>query len=392
MDPSVATDGGHSVNKGIVFHPTKLMREGRMGPFDRLTLSYSEAENFNVPKNRLDAYNNPLDGAHGKSKEVALGFSMLDDKLAFKVNYYDNKFVNADGGNKLLQVLPVIEGRIRSNDPANSPIDPSVPTNGYDVNNQWIGSQYLYNQVKDSTAEGLDIELVYQYNRNWNMRLTAGKTETTDTDASAIFRQWIDERLPVWETVKDQRQTLPDPSDPEGIATIPNPTYGKGWDVVPISETSSETMKEYYENTIFPRISLIEADEGISKPSLPKWRAAFFTRYSFLEGRLKGLDLGGGARYRSSASIGYGETLIEGTPSYDKNVVYYGKSDFVIDLMAGYNIQLSDNLRWRIQLNVRNLLQGDRDLLPIAADTGGTVRVWGIEHPRQFVLTNTLYF
>ena len=48
-------------------------------------------------------------------------------------------------------------------------------------------------------------------------------------------------------------------------------------------------------------------------------------------------------------------------------------------------------LGWRVQLNVRNLLN-DHDLEPIRSNLAGGVLDWGRVEPRQIILNTTLAF
>jgi outer membrane receptor protein involved in Fe transport len=63
-----------------------------------------------------------------------------------------------------------------------------------------------------------------------------------------------------------------------------------------------------------------------------------------------------------------------------------------IDAFIGYNRKFFDGkIRWSVQLNVRNLL--DDDALTLQRPySDGSPRVFAIQQPRSFILTNTFRF
>ena len=120
------------------------------------------------------------------------------------------------------------------------------------------------------------------------------------------------------------------------------------------------------------------------------------TNYRFSEGAIKGVGVGSSLNFRSARTIGYLATSaglsrpdapIKGATNWETGLwISYGRS---IKLAAPRPI------RWRVQLNVRNVL-GDRDLEPITgvddgAGQGVAIR-WRVPEPRTFVLSNTLEF
>ena len=63
-----------------------------------------------------------------------------------------------------------------------------------------------------------------------------------------------------------------------------------------------------------------------------------------------------------------------------------------VDGFAGYTRRLfRDRVRWRVQLNVRNLFD-DRDLIPQRALSTGEVGIFGLPERRTFILTNSFLF
>ena len=120
------------------------------------------------------------------------------------------------------------------------------------------------------------------------------------------------------------------------------------------------------------------------------------TNYRFSEGALKGVGVGSSLNYRSARTIGYLATSaglsrpdapIKGATSWDTGLwISYGRT---------IKLATARPIRWRVQLNVRNVLD-DRDLEPISGLDDGTGRGevirWRVPEPRTFVLSNTLEF
>jgi outer membrane receptor protein involved in Fe transport len=120
------------------------------------------------------------------------------------------------------------------------------------------------------------------------------------------------------------------------------------------------------------------------------------TNYRFSEGALKGVGVGSSLNYRSARTIGYLATSaglsrpdapIKGATSWDSGLwISYART---IKLTAARTV------RWRVQLNVRNVLD-DRDLEPITGvDDGagqGVVIRWRVPEPRTFAFSNTFEF
>ncbi|MBI2497412.1 MAG: TonB-dependent receptor, partial [Opitutae bacterium] len=107
--------------------------------------------------------------------------------------------------------------------------------------------------------------------------------------------------------------------------------------------------------------------EGLSLKGMRQHKVAFFTRYSFGSGPLKGLYVGGGHRYQSRIVLG---TL----PDFS---IVYGNSRWYSDLLLGYQVRKFAFLKHgvRLQLNVNNLF--DRT---VPTQTGAFIDKDGVAH------------
>jgi hypothetical protein len=102
--------------------------------------------------------------------------------------------------------------------------------------------------------------------------------------------------------------------------------------------------------------------------------------------------VGGGVRWQDKVALGYGVTTNSlGSLIYDLNKPYFGPAQTSYDLWLGYERKLSKKLKWKIQLNAKDLFQNDK-LIPIAAQPDGTIATYRIAPETLYMLTNTFSF
>ena len=111
---------------------------------------------------------------------------------------------------------------------------------------------------------------------------------------------------------------------------------------------------------------------------------------------LKGLNVGGGVRWLDHTMLGLQQRLFpDGSSGDDVTKPIFGPAQFALDLLLGYGGKTQvfggHKVGWRVQLNVRNLLNND-DLEPIRTNLGGGVLDWARGVPRQISLSTTFTF
>jgi len=141
------------------------------------------------------------------------------------------------------------------------------------------------------------------------------------------------------------------------------------------------------------KYTLMKIQEGASAPEIRKWRYNVTTSYSFNKSWLKGLGVGTSYRWQDKVVIGYPTLAIDATKaSYDLSKPYYGPAEDALDAWIYYECKLSEKLRWKIQLNGRNLfLRGGK--IPITVQPDGYT--WAgvrLKPTQEWFLTNTLMF
>ncbi len=116
---------------------------------------------------------------------------------------------------------------------------------------------------------------------------------------------------------------------------------------------------------------------GSDQPEVREWRFNGITNYRFDEGRLKGFNIGGAFRWEDRPTLGFGiynKDIGQGETLWisDVNQRLQGKADQHFDLWLGYERQLTDAVRGRLQVNIRNVGENTK-LVPITLQPNGDV-------------------
>lgn len=340
-------------------------------PLSWLTLYYNTSENTSLPPGLYGPFGNTLGGTSADGYDYGIRFDMLRDRLSVRLNFYeDNQFDLWDNPyTQLRNYSANIEQRLRGadkpvgiGDVAASTFDPiSTPVD-------------LYRSLTDKGSTGVDVTVVANLTPNWTMRATVGQVKNQLQKRGEEWIEWIGQRQPVWQDAG-----------------------GLGWDNVTISSSDSRSIHEYYDTVILPQIASQQSAVGLTRFREREWRANLFTNYRFTKGRVKGLNLGGGVRWASSAFTGNAGMLIPGltTPVDDTSIRYYNaKAQTFCDLLVGYKYKFNlagGNRSLNFQLNVRNALnQGGLEVA--RTNHLGADYLYLRVTPRQYVFNTTLEF
>lgn len=279
-------------------------------------------------------------------------------------------------GNNLRAAAYAVELRIRRD------IDPAIPAAGLDP---LLHPAADYAVVSDFESRGTEYEIIANPTPHWRIFATAGTQATRQSRSAEAWLRWVQERVPTWTRA------------------------GRGWNVESISDSNPQTIHDYYESVFVAQnlLPLLSASDR-KRTQQRDWRVNLNTNYRFDEGSLRGLAIGGGFRYRSPAVIGYGvKSVPKGTviPGYnggqpvaadtvltDPAREYTSPENFWVDLLAAYALPRSRPERsYRLQINVRNLLDRDR-LLPSLADSDGKALQWSFQYPREIIVSLSASF
>lgn len=340
-EPTVYNDG-ISRNYGGVFHATKW-----------LSLTYNHATNFSPRVESTDMYGKYLAPSTGESDDVGFRLSLFDNKLnATFVHFETSELASATNGNAI-----------------NSPISDLIEIEEILVQHGIMKSTPLSGvfTTADRTAKGEELTILGNPTPNWTFRLAASRLENRQTNLAPDVRAYYNEKLPFYKK-QDQSLTL------AGSTTT-------------LAQRITEAETAY---------ALMDTREGVQVFPASEYAVRFTGKYSFRNpSPLKGLELGGTVHWTSAPIIGYYKTAAN---SFDSTRYYKGEDPAYLDLFFSYERKISRDLRWRIQLNISNVLD-NADPQPVAAinDVDAADYRWMPFRYRPvdgriFVLTNTISF
>jgi hypothetical protein len=267
-------------------------------------------------------------------------------------------------------------------------LDPNIKTiNIKDGNMRGyrIAGRPNYFIMSDSASDGYELELNLTPIRNWNIRFNGAKSDAVESNIGKPWFQWGADRLPVWQSVVAKNGEKDAAGNPVTWTTAPyNP-----------SQPGGETLAQHYQANVVGRsYAFISAADGRSTDTARSARWNFITNYSFTGEHLKGFNIGGAARWRAKPVIGYGTSVSSsGAVILDLDKAYKGKEELYLDGIAGYRGKMKyfGGFNYRLQLNIRNLLD-DHKPLPIQTWTTGEVVKLATVEPRLYVVTFAVDF
>ncbi len=223
----------------------------------------------------------------------------------------------------------------------------------------------------DTLSRGTEFELAAQPIEGLEVSINASKTSAKRLAIGKAYSDWIDKRIV-------------DYAGPMGDMRL----WGNGnW---ALDVGSGGTVRDKFQNETLPAYKLALALDNSNVSELRPWRFNTTANYSFKTGRLKNANVGGSYRWQDKQVTGY--RLNSTLDGYDVNNPHYGPTDDAIDLWMGYQTKIfSDRVKWRIQLNVRNLFASDT-LIPVTVQPDGSPGAYRIAEPRVITLSNAFEF
>ncbi len=227
----------------------------------------------------------------------------------------------------------------------------------------------------DTLTKGYEFELTANPTANWRVAFNASQTKAYRNNVGgAAMSEWVDY----------MDSMLLDSSTSNGYSAAGNvPRWGGAGNAIGRS-IYAPWRSEYIR---------MKLQEGTAVPELRKWSFRFVTNYSFKEGFLKDVSVGGSYRWQDKVAIGYPLVPIDAaTYGFDLDNPIMGPSEDAIDLWASYSRKLTEKIDWKIQLNVRNAFAG-KELIPVSVQPDNST--WAgvrIAPSQDWFLTNTFSF
>jgi len=427
---------------GVLYWPKNFIALPEV--FNDITFHYNTSDNFIPATDRVDEVRNPVDAPRGESKDWGVSFYMMDNRVTARLNWFSAKLLNATTPvsgtyNQINSDLFNWFGRLNRDiglydansdgqidqeyydelsapdDDGVFPFDPVTGLNNEDLTlEQAIAQKYpgltdgiaarasiepsltealktAYNyrlqpdgssktqwagnitDTQDIDAKGFEGEIIFNPTRNWRIAFNAARQETVLTNVAPRLSNLVD-------TVWGPHMQL----------------YGHlDWSS-PIQEVNGNTLIEQKNQRLLDFFA-IKGNEGKPNPEQREWRFNFITNYTFREGGLKGLSVGGAARYEDEFAGGY-PLITDTTTGFilpDTDNPWFGKRKMSYDMTLGYRrkFEFLGGVDWKMQINVRNLQNVDNDGIDVTRfqPDGSAARV-RFAAPAQYWLTNTFSF
>lgn len=348
-------------------------------PLHWLSFSYNQSTTFDLNVGRFDPFGRPLPGTGGDGEDIGIRFDLLQDRLSLKINRYDTVLGPQRASNQInafASQIAFVENRVLE-------LDPSLPrinvTDGTQTGFPIRGTG-AYNITSNAASKGYEVELNFTPSPQWNFRLNGAKSESVESNIGREWFDWIDQRLPVWQSVVAKNGEVDASGQPVTWTTA----------LYSATTPTGQTLSDYYQNTtVGQALAFISAVDGRANPFARGYRFNAIVNYRFTEGLLRGFNIGGAFRWRAAPVVGYGvQTGPGGTTILDLDRVYKGEPERFVDLNLGYrrHIRALGGVTYRLQLNVRNLFN-DREPVPAGALTTGAVYRIATLEPRLIAAT-----
>jgi hypothetical protein len=386
-----------------------------------LSLNYNHSDSFIPATPAQDLFLNPLPNPTGEDKSFGLGWDLFSGKVVLRVTHYQTAEFNSreSDANTISQRvirtdLPLAgttAARFVLYNVAGSTTATTGPNNNQygwiqATNPTWTAAQVATELSKemglstalmnalinpnppiaatnDVTAKGTEIELNVNPTPNWTVSASVTDTQVYITNMSTALQNWINQRMPIWTTIKDP--TINPALEPAQLWW--NHNYG-----------GSQTANQNFQSFVAVPYSLIQQLEGQANPETRRYNGRISTNFRLAgitdNHILKGFSIGGAVRYESPGAIGYyGTTDANGIyVSENANTPVYDGSHYFFDAVISYRTKLwNDKVVATFQLNARNITEGG-GLQPIEAYPNGTISTYRIVDPREFILTATFDF
>lgn len=407
---------------------------------------YYEAESFRPAGNSNNILNQPLGSPFGTTKEYGFTIELLDRRLAIRYNEYETSSTNVRTGNMNGQ-LGAIAGRFdffltRVAQSQNSPAenlfpdgwdpDPNLRTgdalltpdtnpnnvarvSGTDADLGGFASYEEYydaifnaippelqaarnfrktilqngevdfesdpivglNSTQDLVATGKEIDIVGQVTDNLSVQLNVAQQNTVTANTGPVA-------IPLAFKIQE-------------LLSRPLPNSPGGWALTDLRDSpalgDATTIGSRYD-VVIREMQIQQGRDNTVSQEQREWRVNLTARYDFLEGFLKGFQIGGTLRYQDELAGGYRNRVDEfGNVLPDIANPWFGPSELNGDLFLRYGRKLTDKIDWQIQFNARNLYRdhGAKDI-PVTFSPDGSIGITRIPVEQQYFITNTFSF
>jgi hypothetical protein len=375
---SLRAQGGDTFSRGVVLVASPWLR-----------FFYNESSSF-VPQDptATDLYNQPIGNAKGKGTEVGTRLSLFGGRLSASFSRW-----TSDMTGQATAIIRNQLGLFNFNGAIITLWNEAADLSG---DTKYLSPPYRlaqnFTDYLDNVADGYEFSLVANPTPNWRIAWNASTQINTQSNLGPVLQRYWSEFSPLWRNFPSRDLNGNGRIDP---ATPTTPTNEREQFLDRSGGAIASTIREVLDQGD-AGMARILASSGVKTAVIPKWSTNLVANYRFSEGRLKGFGMGGNVGLTDRSTIGY---LLKPDTTYDRNAPIMGRRIFRNGLWFSYVRNIKSvgfsRLNWRVQLNVRNILNDDK-LEAVSAMDDGTRRAvivrWRMPEPRTFLLSNSFEF
>jgi hypothetical protein len=401
-----------------------------------VSIYYNHSDNFNAPTTvQTDFFRRQNPVPTGTGKDYGVGVALFDNKLVVRLNWYEatNEHAPSAAGSTPSGRLARIDTQ-SARDWATAVVrirhgeNPTVTGWGNNGNNT---TNPLTAQMQDEIAalwglpfdwpqganiqptesnisKGSELQLTYNPTRSWTMKLTVGRQKASYSNSIKEMADWVAYRMPFWTSLRATDMAAEYIKADGTVLRLQNYWTGTGFSsdagstATGPNTTGTGTPEQTYGSILTPEFYRLRGLENTNSPNLREWSATYLTSYTFPQEQLKGITVGGSVRWASNAVAGYYGLLDPSTYSHpgvglasiaypDLKKPIYTPAETNVDLWVSYTRKLTDKIRMKIQLNVRDVTESGR-LQATQFNLDGSPAGYRIVDPRTWFVTTTFDF
>lgn len=409
------------------------------------SLSYNVSKNFRPSSTIADVYGRPFSPPAGKTKDLGVTISALDQKISLRINRYrttqsndaatfyntfwpGNDVVRAMNGLRGTQVNEnlinkwfgftssdprYLQPRASLTDPAQAAnLNPTLTAAETTARTAWFNARTAAEWLRP-----VDPELVKTWafaqaanGGTWSATRPPNVGNVADTvsegwEFEGIVNPTKNWRISFNAAMQEARKTnvgadfaefvkknLPLWSDGDGIQAT-NTRQMNGFEDIPYFGGFTNQLGVLAINNMYVPYLNAAAADGSPVQELRRWRFNIVNNYDFRAGMLKGFSIGGAARWQDKVATGFPvKKNAIGVWVYDVSNPYYGSDEINYDAWLRYSRKImKDRIKWSVQLNVRDLF-GPGELIAVTTQPNGQVASARIPQPDKWTLTNSFEF
>ena len=418
FDPAL-TAKVHSLSWGGVLHLNRILNKDRL-PIN-VSLAYNRSSNFEVANRRVDLYGDPLPVPEGKTEDYSLRLSTKDGKYSLRVTRFKSEVSNSTSAGFDTSTIGAIMATgvawanvfeynlsgydmstVQNPPGGRNTYSPGPGETQDDATRRENAAIAAWRELQAKvnprlyTAWGMDPSKVYQYTSS----APANFTIPEDAISKGTEYEFTANPTRNWRISANASQTEAIQNNIGGAALIDYVNlishYMNDTPAGDLRQFSggptANTFQNIWNSGFYARWTLKKLQEGAAVPEIRKWRYSATTNYTFHDGWLNNVGVGGSYRWEDKVVIGYPVISSTTGPKYDFTQPYYGPSEDAVDLWVSYERKIAKKVGWRIQLNVRNAFAKD-GLIPITVQPDG--QTWAqmrVKPNREWFVTNTFTF